>query len=505
MKNVNFQALLENAPGLYLILLPDLTIVAVSDAYLNATMTQRDEILGRGLFEVFPDNPDDPTADGVSNLRFSLEEVLKKKKPHAMAIQKYDIRRPDGSFEERYWSPLNKPVVNEHGDVIYIIHCVEDVTQREGAENQKKKAELLLQSSIESLKDMIILSVDCDYKYLNFNSAHKIATQAVYGIEIETGMSLLDHITNEEDRKKAKFNFDKALAGEWHTTTEEYGDVERLYFETRYNPIINEKNEVIGSTAFAVNITNRKKAEEDLLRMNGFLDSMNTRLEDANRELEAFSYSVSHDLKAPLRSLQGFSKALLENYKGKFDENAERWLHFIEDNANRMGLLIDDILAFSKISRLETNKSLVDMRSLAKEVFDELEIHYPNKKVLFDLSDIPSVSGDLMMLRQVWHNLISNALKYSSKQNTIHIHINWKKEKNHLIYHVSDNGVGFNPKYANKLFKVFQRLHGNEEFEGTGVGLAIVHRIIQKHNGWIKASAKLGKGSKFSFAIPVNQ
>src|SRR5690349_2106584 len=128
MNALDFRRLFESAPGLYLILTPDLTIIAVSDAYLAATMTEREAIMGRGLFEVFPDNPDDPAADGVSNLRASLNSVLRTRKPHTMAVQKYDIRRPDGSFEVRYWSPLNKPVLNEAGELTYIIHRVEDVT-----------------------------------------------------------------------------------------------------------------------------------------------------------------------------------------------------------------------------------------------------------------------------------------------------------------------------------------------------------------------------------------
>ncbi len=623
MRNIDFQVLFESAPGLYLILLPDFTIVAVSDAYANATMTKREEIVGRGLFDVFPDNPDDPSADGVSNLLFSLNSVLKNKTAHTMAVQKYDIRRPDGSFEERFWSPRNSPVLNDKKEVRYIIHCVEDVTQRQHNLNKIKSTELLLQSCIESLKDTLVFSVDKEYRYLNFNAAHQQATQRVYGVKLEPQMSLLEGITNEEDRKKAKLNIDRALSGEWHTTTEEYGEVERYFFETRYNPVINDMNEVIGVTVFAVNVTERKKAEIELHETNHFLDAiienipnmlfvkdanelrflrmnaagekllgfprknligkndhdffpkeqaeffiqkdrevlnnneiidipeekistvygdrwlhtkkiiindqqgdplyllgiseditqkkeaeeeiiqMNIRLADANRELEAFSYSVSHDLKAPLRSLQGFSRALLEQYDGKFDEDADRWLHFIEDNANRMGGLIDDILGFSKVSRTELKMSLTNMRALAQEVFNELLIHYPGKKVLFDLGDLPDISADSIMLKQVWQNLISNALKYSSKQETIRIHITWKKEKKHIVYSVNDNGVGFDPKYSDKLFKVFQRLHSNEEFEGTGVGLAIVNRIIQKHNGWIKASSKLGQGSKFTFALPI--
>src|SRR5688572_27435413 len=206
---VNFRPILESSPGLYLILQPDLSIAAVSDSYLHATMTNREKIIGQHIFEVFPDNPDDPQADGVRNLYESLQYVIKNKEPHRMAIQKYDIRKPDGTFEERFWSPYNKPTLDKDNEVAYIIHSVVDVTQEQLNLNKMKATELLLQSSIESLKDTLIFSVDKNYNYLSFNTAHKNATLEAYGIPIKPGMNLLEGISNQEDRNKVKANIEK--------------------------------------------------------------------------------------------------------------------------------------------------------------------------------------------------------------------------------------------------------------------------------------------------------
>ncbi len=227
-------------------------------------------------------------------------------------------------------------------------------------------------------------------------------------------------------------------------------------------------------------------------------------LKEANEELETFSYSVSHDLRAPLRSLEGFSKALLENYKGRFDEDADRWLSFIVTNANRMGILINDMLAFSKITRSEVVKIPLNMKLMAQQAFDAEKINYADKVVNFELEEIAESNGDKAMIQQVWQNLISNALKYSSKKEAIYITVSSRTENGFHTYSVKDRGAGFDEKYKNKLFGVFQRLHSNSEFDGTGVGLAIVNRIVKKHNGVMSANSELGQGAEFLFSLPIN-
>lgn len=244
--------------------------------------------------------------------------------------------------------------------------------------------------------------------------------------------------------------------------------------------------------------------EQMLVQAHKLLEQRVKELQAANQELKTFSYSVSHDLRAPLRSIEGFSKALLEAYEGKFDETADRWLNFIVENANRMGLLISDMLAFSKVTQSEISRSPVNMRQMAKDVFEEEKEQYADKTVHFQLDDIPEIIGDKAMIRQVWKNLLSNALKYSSKKEEINITISCHSQNGFHHYSVKDNGAGFDEKYKDQLFGVFQRLHGNDEFEGTGVGLAIVFRIVNKHGGQIDATGKLGEGSEFVISFPIN-
>ncbi|MBL7851320.1 MAG: response regulator [Cyclobacteriaceae bacterium] len=276
-ETIDFRLLFESAPGLYLVLTPDFTIVGASDAYLSATLTKREGIVGRNLFEVFPDNPNDPSADGVRNLQSSLNYVLHNKGIHKMEIQKYDIQLPDGNFEARYWGPMNIPVLNEGGEVVYIIHNVTDLTAQEFAKRESqastRKAQLLLQSCIESLQDILVFSVDKEFRILHFNYAFKQATAQAYGSIVETGVSLLDCITNKEDRSKAKVNLKRAMSGEKLVTVQEFGELDRSYFETRYNPLINDEGEIIGATVLTANITDRMRTEREIRRLASIVDS----------------------------------------------------------------------------------------------------------------------------------------------------------------------------------------------------------------------------------------
>lgn len=227
-------------------------------------------------------------------------------------------------------------------------------------------------------------------------------------------------------------------------------------------------------------------------------------LEAANKELEAFAYSVSHDLRAPLRAIDGFSRILQQEYAGKLDEEARRLFAIISSNAQRMGYLINDILSLSRVSRSEIRKMRIDMASLVQTVFRETAPG-THQAMDFNVGALPDATGDPALIRQVWQNLISNAIKYSSKKETIRIRIDGKKEDDRIIYSVQDNGVGFNQDYAHKLFGVFQRLHKQEDFEGTGVGLAIVQRIIHRHGGEAWAEGRPNEGATFYFALPIEK
>jgi signal transduction histidine kinase len=230
------------------------------------------------------------------------------------------------------------------------------------------------------------------------------------------------------------------------------------------------------------------------------VQSRTQELEAVNKELEAFSYSVSHDLRAPLRAVSGYAMMLKEDYEDQFDDEAKRITGNILINVKTMGQLIDDLLAFSKLGKREVRKQITNMKELVDAAVTELS---PDEKYRIDIGEMPWCKGDSDLLKQVWVNLVGNAVKYSSKRTDAQITIGSMEDASGPIYFVRDNGAGFDSKYADKLFKVFQRLHSHEEFEGTGIGLALVKRILDKHKGQIWAESSAGNGAAFYFRLPV--
>ena len=389
-----FENLFVSLPGLYLILTPDLKIVAVSDAYLKATMTKREEIVGRGLFDVFPDNPDDPAATGITNLRASLDRVRLTSAADTMAIQKYDIRRPDGTFEERYWSPINSPVLGVDHRIEYIIHRVEDVT------------EFILQKSLPA-----------------------------------------------DDPAKMRARMEQMQA--------------EIFLSSQQ------------------------------------VQAANRQLNAANQELETFSYSVSHDLRAPLRSIDGFSQALLEDYGDRLDHQGKDYLNRVRGATQHMGQLIDDLLTLSRVTRAEMLRKTVDLSTLAADVLAELQKSEPARRVEWRIEPGLVATGDVQLLRIVLVNLLGNAWKYSAHQPQPLIEFGTMRDDHGATeFFVRDNGAGFDMTYAGKLFGAFQRLHPASEFPGTGVGLATVQRIVHRHGGQVRGVGMPGQGATFYFTLP---
>jgi light-regulated signal transduction histidine kinase (bacteriophytochrome) len=365
--------------------------MAVSDAYLHATMTQREQLLHRNVFDVFPDNPDLPTADGAANLRTSINRVLQTAETDTMAIQRYDVRRPDGQFEERYWSSANSPVLSPTREIIYIVHRVEDVTGF-----VRRKQSMGDDSSAQHLEQM----------------------------------------------------------------------------------------------------------EAEIFRTSQEVQTANLQLRAANKELESFSYSVSHDLRAPLRHISGFVDLLKKQIGGKEDAKSGRYLEIISGAARQMGNLIDDLLIFSRMSRAELHYSKLAQSSLIHETQERLQTEMNGRAINWKISELPEVEADPSMMLQVWLNLIGNAVKYTRTRNPAEIEIGCQEGgEGEYIFFVRDNGVGFDEQYSAKLFGVFQRLHRADEFEGTGIGLANVRRIISRHGGRTWAEGKVGRGATFYFSL----
>ena len=397
----DFRLLFESSPSLYLVLSRDFQIVAVSDAYLRATLVSRKNVLGRHLFEVFPDNPDDPKADGVRNLRASLDRVLALRKPDTMAVQKYDIRRPEsegGGFEIRYWSCVNTPVFAADGGIVAIIHRAEDVT--DFIELKRKGLELTL-----------------------------------------------DHQKMETE----------------------------LYLRG-----------------------------QELTKSNQELRATNQKLAMAMEELEGFSHSVSHDLRSPLRHMRGYSEMLLDDETSTLSEAGKRYATVIGEASQRMSGLIDNLLEFSRMGRTAMREVLVDSDALICDVKNEMAPDFAERAIEWTIGSLPAIRADRALMIQVWTNLISNAVKYTRDRTPALIEIGFERKEKEFLFHIRDNGAGFDMRYADKLFGVFQRLHRQEEFEGNGIGLANVRKIILRHGGQTWAEGRLGEGATFYFTLPAN-
>lgn len=249
----------------------------------------------------------------------------------------------------------------------------------------------------------------------------------------------------------------------------------------------------------------RKTAEDVAEESNKNLKIHSEQLERSNKDLEAFSYSVSHDLRAPIRGISGFSKILMEDHGNDLGEEGRRILNIITQNSENMGQLIDDLLEYSRLGRKEIAFSVVNMKSMAEKIFEEVTNYYPEAKMETIVGDLPHTKADSGLLKQLLFNLVSNAFKYSNKKEFPKVEIGSYQNDGETVFFVKDNGAGFDMKYQHKLFNIFQRLHHADQFEGTGVGLAIVKRVVEKHDGKVWGEGKPNEGACFYFTLGVHE
>lgn len=617
--------LFESVPGLFLVLLPDLSIVTASDAYLEASMTVREEIAGRNIFEVFPDNPGDANANGVANLKESLQAVLKNKAPHTMPVQKYDIRRHDGTFEERSWRPFNKPVLNAKGEVVYILHRVEDVTEllrMEKSSDEIARSEKKFRSVIENNHEAISL-LDANYHPIyrspgtarmtgfnqddwmkrngmsqthpddlekitkimrdvsanpgktfaaSFRQRHKeghyiwmegTITNLLHDEDVQAIVINMRDVTDKKDHEDQlllfssiiNFSDDAIVSCNLHGTVmswnsgaqqlfgwtqeeiigksiltlipatlheEEYsilrkikqGDFVRHYETMRIkkdgglidvsltaSPIKNSEGFIIGASKISRDITSIKKANAAILKLNDRLERRALDLQESNLELERFAYIASHDLQEPLRMVTSFLQLLKKKYSGQLDETAEQYINFAVDGGERMKKLIHDLLEYSRVNVNKDDYAEIDLNQLieyVRELFKESIVATGAELIIHRL---PMIYGRKAQFTQLFQNVISNSIKYRGNQ-PLRIEIGCTEKKSEWEFYIKDNGIGIDPKFNEKIFIIFQRLHNRSEYAGTGIGLSICKKIVERHGGKMWVESSLGEGSTFRFTIP---
>ncbi len=407
-------------------------------------------------------------------------------------------RAKDGSF---YWVDTTiVPFLNEQGKPRQYVAIRADITDRKCAQESAARLAAIVESSGDAIVGKDLRGVVTSWN----PGAEKIFG---YRAQEMIGQSIMRLIPVERWKEEEEI-LERISRGEsirHFETVRLRKDGSAIDIAVTISAIRDPEGRVIGASKVARDITERKKAEETIRRLNAELEQRvadrTEQLEQANRELEAFSYSVSHDLRAPLRAIDGFSQAVIEDFGAQLPDEGRRYLQTIRHGAQQMGMLIDDLLTFSRLSRAPLSLQSVDLALLIRHVLDDMRTERKGRNIDLRIGELPSCNGDPALLKQVWFNLLSNAIKYTRNRETAIIDIGCEHSPEATVYFVRDNGAGFDMRYAGKLFGVFQRLHRAEEYEGTGVGLALVQRIIQRHGGRIWAEAAPDRGATFYFTL----
>ncbi|HUQ67814.1 MAG TPA: ATP-binding protein [Flavitalea sp.] len=666
---IQYTDLFESLPGSCILLqidAPHYTILAATPEYCVQTVTTKEYLIGKGMFEAFPPNPDDPADTGTNDVRASLDHVRLYKKPHQLPVQRYDIAGQDGQLIQTYWSAINKPVFSSNGELAFIIHTAENITALIKSEQKeieyqelhhafkKVKESEAKYSTLFSSMDQGFCIIEMifdqhhqpvDYVFVEINPVFETQTglksangktikQLVpnleahwierYGAVALTGQSIRFIERSEamgrwfdvyafkigdRDNSKVAILFtdisDRKLSEEalknqntlirtiadnatstlflmdnkgfcsfinstgikmfgysmeelkqkpihelihhhrpdgsfypWEECLLEKALHEgisvrshkELFFKkdgTSFpalcsaSPLV-ENGESVSAVIEVRDITFEIEAEQALRKSAAELEQKVTErteeLRTINEQLKQFTYAASHDLQEPLRKISFFLDRLIKNIGSGLSEDNGQIIARIQNTTERMRHLIEDLLSYSNTTQGTALFQELDLMTIAKEVLSDMEATIIEKNAQVQLQQLPQVKGDPRQMRQLFQNLISNALKYHKKGETPVVQISSSitkgerrdasdsVQREHTMFYeiqVKDNGIGFDPDDAERIFRLFQRLHGKAEYEGTGIGLAIVQKVVENHHGSIKAESEPEKGATFTVRLPV--
>ncbi len=496
----------KTVPDLYLILSVDLVILTASNAYLEATFTRRQAIVGKHVFDVFPDNPSTPHASAVRNLEASLREVIATRKSHQMALQRYDVPRPSDqggdeaqSFEEKYWLPLNTPVLDGQGDLAYIIHKVEDVTGQQRAERALQAQQELFQTVFEAAPLSLTLykilytptgQVD-DFEIRLFNPFTERTTGLTTGQVVGKRFGQVFPTTLKTGVLEA---FKQVARSGEPTEFERWYEGEGLHHWFRF--IANKVDTWL--VVITEDITLRKKTEEALALQNAHL----TR---TNADLDNFIYTASHDLKSPIANIEGLLQQLWRTLPAELLalERVERIRTLMQGSVERFKRTIDSLTEVVKLQKENSGEAVsVDLAQVVEEVLLDLAPLAPlaSQQVEVDLSSCSTIRILEKNLRSLVYNLLSNAFKYRSPERTPRVGIRCESRAAYQVLTVADNGLGMEEGRMGQLFTMFKRFH--DHVEGSGIGLYMVKKMVENAGGKIEVESQLGVGSTFRVYSP---
>ncbi len=358
-------------------------------------------------------------------------------------------------------------------------------------------------SAILDTAAALVVVLDTNGRIVRFNHACEKATG--YTFDEVKDKSLWDLFIPPEEAEPVRSVFDNLKGGQFPNEFENYWITKnggRLLIGWSNTALLDDNGSVRYVIGTGIDITERRRAEEAMNRLNHDLKCQAVKLETINKELEAFSYTVSHDLRNPLLGIKGFCRMLLERCSNNLDEQGEKFLRIIDSSTQEMLKLVDDLLAFSISGNQQMKPSNIDMNELVRAVFEELGGSASEQTLQFNFKMLPPARGDRGMIRQVLLNLISNAIKFTKSRGGGIIEVGGHVKENENVYYVRDNGIGFDIESSDKLFVAFQRLSNSNGFDGTGLGLAIIQRIIHRHGGTVWAEGEVGRGATFHFSLP---